>query len=453
MYINKFLGIQELPTMAQSYLRRFLYVILFITFFFSVSGTFFVLFAIDKIGYSGAGLMVSFMMFVQLLIDYPSGSLGDMIGQRKVLSLAFINFGFVYLLLFSAQTLTDFLIVAFFNGVGIALQSGALSTWLDNNYKLVIGDYDKERKIYGFTRTRVFTISRAIGAISFIIGGLLATMFSRQFVFFMQGLLSFFIIIAILYFVTDEKTNDSANVANNSKSSKTQDYFKFLKGGIAFLFSSKNVFFFIIGLALYFVAITIWGQLILFPIYFGYTGSDALASILRTVIFVLCLPLGIYIAHLSKRFSNHHFPYVMSAFFILFFGVFSTLLFFIQPNNEFNLIGIVLVTIIQVLLVGGLLDIGDALRGRILIDLVPSDNRNAVYSLIPTLISVFGIPALIIAGLLIEQYNLIAGIFTASLFAFIGVSCIFLSYYFKESGSTALKEVEARDKDGVPAIG
>ena len=54
--------------------------------------------------------------------------------------------------------------------------------------------------------------------------------------------------------------------------------------------------------------------------------------------------------------------------------------------------------------------IGHILRDRIIIDLVPSEVRNSIYSLIPTLISIFSIPLLQIAGLLIDQSGLTAGI-------------------------------------------
>jgi hypothetical protein len=50
-----------------------------------LSNIFFILFAINKLGFTKASIIVSFIMLVQLITDYPSGSLGDYIGQKWVL--------------------------------------------------------------------------------------------------------------------------------------------------------------------------------------------------------------------------------------------------------------------------------------------------------------------------------------------------------------------------------
>ena len=46
-------------------------------------------------------------------------------------------------------------VIAAINGFANAQNSGALATWLDNNYKKVAGDVDPDRKIYSFSKTGV----------------------------------------------------------------------------------------------------------------------------------------------------------------------------------------------------------------------------------------------------------------------------------------------------------
>ncbi|MFX0088057.1 MAG: hypothetical protein ACFFAU_20555, partial [Candidatus Hodarchaeota archaeon] len=50
------------------------------------------------------------------------------------------------------------------------------------------------------------------------------------------------------------------------------------------------------------------------------------------------------------------------------------------------------------------------LSQRILLDLIPSKNRNAVYSLLPSIVSLLGIPILPLAGAAVEAYGLSVGI-------------------------------------------
>ena len=70
-----------------------------------------------------------------------------------------------------------------------------------------------------------------------------------------------------------------------------------------------------------------------------------------------------------------------------------------------------------------------------MIDMIPSETRNAVYSLIPTIISVLGIFIVPVAGILIEDFGLTAGIVAAFLVAFVGsiMISIGIHYQFQET--------------------
>jgi len=63
-----------------------------------------------------------------------------------------------------------------------------------------------------------------------------------------------------------------------------------------------------------------------------------------------------------------------------------------------------------------------------MIDIIPSEHRNAVYSLIPTLISLFGIPLILIAGFCTESFGLPGGIVIAFVVSITGIFFIFLSF-------------------------
>jgi MFS family permease len=430
MFISRFLGIQTIPDKAANLIRTFLVISLSGAFLGNLSSTFFILFAYDTIGIAQASIVMSFMLFIQLVTDYPSGSLGDWIGQRWVLSIAYLCYGIFYFLLTVTDTFTGFLVLAFFNGLANAQASGALGSWLDNNYQKAVGSADPERKIYGFSMARNRTLIRIIMSIAFITGGTMATQISREHVFFMQACMTFILIILVFFLVKNVVKDKEEEIQQVQQSSR--DFFGFLIGGIKFLGSSKTAFFFLVGMSMIFAAYNIWGTLILFPIYFGYSGSDGLASTYRTVLFLLGIPIGIIMANVSQKFSNERVFLFYIIGLLLYFPPFVGLLTFIPIKNDFNPLGLIFTGIILTFANTCLLDVADTLRGRTLLDLVPSENRNAVYSLIPTIVSVFAIPLLPLAGTLIENFDLIAGIIVSLILSLIGALFIFLSLHFKK---------------------
>ena len=160
MAINRLLGIEELPIQSQNLLRSVLYLGGIIAFLMSLSSTFSVLYSINKIGFALSSITTSIMLFTQLLFDYPSGAIGDWIGQRWVLAIAFLSYSITFLLLVSAQTFTDFALIGIINGFGNAQSSGAFNTWIDNNYQKIVGKADPEKRIYGFAMTRIESINK-----------------------------------------------------------------------------------------------------------------------------------------------------------------------------------------------------------------------------------------------------------------------------------------------------
>ena len=233
----------------------------------NLSSTFLILFAIDQLGFASAGIMASVMLLTQVIFDYPSGSIGDWIGQRWVLVAAFLSHAFAFLLLGAiAESFTSFIIIGIIIGFANAQSSGALETWVDNNYQASIEDEDKERKIYGYSVSRVSTLSIIPSIIAFILGGVLATTISRQFVFFLQVFISIFMVFLILFLVKDGVTIQAKGTDIQAEGETKENYFTFLKGGVSFLFSSKPAFFFIIGIAIYDLVLTIWSTLLLLPL-------------------------------------------------------------------------------------------------------------------------------------------------------------------------------------------
>ncbi|MHA2060484.1 MAG: MFS transporter, partial [Candidatus Ranarchaeia archaeon] len=358
---RNFLGIQSIPVKARNLLNKYLILIIIFSFVGSLSNTFIVLFYIDRVGFAFSGVILSIMFTVQLITDYPSGSLGDWVGQRTILSISFLCFAIGYIILSTAVALVSYMIAAVLFGLAFAQASGTLGTWLDNNYKIAMAEEDPDRKTYGFCLARIGSIIRFVNASAFIVGGILATTISRQFVFLIQAALFLPTILLILKFLVNIQSTDKQN--EPQKKTSMRDYFKFLKGGVKFLVSNRKVFFFLMGTGFMMASFQIWGSLFLFPIYFGYTGTDSLASILRSSIFLIGIPISIIISRISTKTSIDKLTKIYLPTFLIFYPSFMILLILNPITNSMNLIGIIGTIAILVITVDFLFSTGEILRG------------------------------------------------------------------------------------------
>ncbi|MHA2171371.1 MAG: MFS transporter [Candidatus Kariarchaeaceae archaeon] len=272
-FYNSFVGINQLPEQAKGIMRKYGLIRSAVAIVYSSAGTIFILHIIDSIGFKEASMIMSMMFLAQILLDYPTGSLGDYIGQRWVLGIAYFC-GFVGFYLFSiAQTFNDFVLTAVILGFTNAQVSGALQSWLDNNFKKIDDNSDPDRKNYGFTMNRFGSIDTFLMGISIILGGIMATYWSREFVFLLQSVL--ILIIALLVILLLSDLPDPTVETSVKKQQSVKEYLGFLMGGISYVLSNKVLLFFLIGNSLVMAAWNLWGVLMLFPIYFGYSGSDS----------------------------------------------------------------------------------------------------------------------------------------------------------------------------------
>ncbi|MFX0065876.1 MAG: hypothetical protein ACFFC7_27195, partial [Candidatus Hermodarchaeota archaeon] len=230
---------------------------------------------------------------------------------------------------------------------------------------------------------------RSSGAISFVLGGILATVFFHELVFIIQYLGMFLFAGLCLLFL-----NNLPGLSKPKRSFK--QYFSILSDGVYFSFSSKYMALFVISICIASTAWAVWGQMILFPLYFGYTGSDTGAAAFRFMIWFLSSLTAAKAGEWSKKLKvTKWLPFLLGAD-ALFFS-FSAFLIFIFPlENRFNLIAVSLVISFFVFR-ATLNHLYEVLKQRLVLDMIPDAYRNSVYSLLPTLSLVASIPAVLIA--------------------------------------------------------
>jgi MFS family permease len=383
------------------------------TFIVMLTNTFLILYALETLSIKQLGLILGIKFGIQALTDYPTGALGDWIGQRWVLFIASLSFAIGLIMLSYANNFElmvfGFAIIGFAQGQ----ESGAFHSWFDNNYLLYVHS-DKDRRIYGQLFGKFTMMKDLTTAIAFIFGGLLIYFSSRQVLFYYQGIVILFFSII---FVLSMKDHPSASKRNLH----FKNYFGFLNQGISIVTNDGGLIILISGLMITGAGMMLWAGLILLPLYESYGHSDIATAVLRSTIWLFGA-IGTGIASvLSKRIKNLEKGLSISFLIldVLFFSTILIMVTFYQPTSEFNLLLVILLIIAFTIGFAGRYFV-DVLLPRYFIDKIPNSNRNAIYSLIPTMIMIFSVPYLMFGGFFLQQYGVQTILIILTVNGFIG---------------------------------
>jgi MFS family permease len=395
---------------------------------FVLSTTFYVIFIAEALGggpgmyLQGMGLvgtLVVVQMVVQILLDYPTGAIGDWIGQRYIVSSAAVSYAIAFFMVSFVTTETPFLylvLVYAIQGFAQSQQSGAWGAWFDNNYRVAMPG-DTDRKQYGVFWGRMGMMMQIVATACLIPGGILAVVLSRPWVFQFQAVLA--LVLSILVF---RLVRDFPEVEEQRKGRPEMgEYVSILKGGVSFLFKHRFVRNIVVGGMLATSSIMVWGNLILFPMYFLYLITDVAVASFRTTLFLPGVVAQERSGVWSRRFEPKkwipRFRFMQTCGFV-FFWVFALIMWVLPPappnGNTLivywpfttvailtlpveNLlpIAIIFMTFVATSFFGGFAEI---LTQRVLLDVIPNRIRNSMYSLSPTIATLFAIPQIAIFG-------------------------------------------------------
>ena len=419
---------------------------------FMLSTTFYVIFIAEALG-SGdfmqgmglVGVLVVIQMTVQTIFDYPTGGIGDWLGQRYIIASAFLLYGVSFYMVSLVTSATPFLfLVAIYalQGFASAQESGAFGAWFDNNYRVAMPE-DTDRKQYGVFQGRIGMVFGIVATLSLIPGSILALLFQRAWVFQLQAVLSVVLAIAVFKFVVDFPEVREAR----EKRPSTSEYLSILKSGVSFLFGDKFVKYLIIGGMLTISSIMVWGNLILFPFYYSYLVTDVAVASYRTLLFIPGVAAQERSGVWSKRFEPTkwipRFRLLQTCGF-LFFGVLAAFTYFFPPAlpggptievlwpfTDLIIVSVPLQSVVPVTLAfitfvatsffGGFAEI---LTQRMLLDVIPNRIRNSIYSLIPTIAIIFAIPQIALFGMLVPMYGFPLTLTGIAIVSFVGVLLI-----------------------------
>jgi len=225
------------------------------------------------------------------------------------------------------------------------------------------------------------------------------------------------------------------------------EYVSLLKEGVTYLFSSPYVKYLLLGSMLVNSVITVWANLILFPMYYSYLVSDVAVASFRTIVMA---PLAVY-SERSGVWAKRYDPEkwiprfrVIQTCGVVFFWIFAVLMLVFQPppvdspmidyvipGTEILLLRVPIASLLPVLLMvitffvcGAFLQVAGVLTSRVFIDAIPNRVRNGVYSLFPTVVLLFGIPQIAFFGFLIPLWGIPTTLFLCGIISLVGVLMI-----------------------------
>ncbi len=406
---------------------------------FTMSSTFYsiyiatLLFPSDIIiGFAFVGILAAISMGAQVVMDYPTGGIGDWIGQRWILAASYFCFGIVFFLTALGIFFPNFwffLIVYLLTALAAALNSGALMAWFDNNYRTAAKD--PERKAYSKAQGRMGMVFQISATAMLIPGALLAVVIAPTGVFFFQALMCVVLSLCALIIF-----RDSSEVIANRPKRSLRSYFSILKEGLKFSISSRLVLLYLLGSVLMSSTIVVWAEMILFLIYWQYLGLNIVAiAVFRTFLFafgVLWIErAGIWTRNLEppKWIPRSRLLHTCGP---VFYFAFAAIYFFLPPLGIFIPFPFMYLQLSTIIICLGFIITGifgafsNILNQRLMLDLVPDKVRNGIYSLIPTLTLLCAIPQFIIFVPIIITYGPVVVLFGLGCVSAIGVVILYV---------------------------
>ncbi|MHA2262658.1 MAG: MFS transporter, partial [Candidatus Thorarchaeota archaeon] len=392
-------------------------------------------------GLTLVGVLIVIQLVVQTLTDYPTGALGDHIGQRWVLASALIFYAVAFWLTSIATPESPFIVfLAIYVVFGLAYsqESGTWNSWFDNNYRVAM-PHDVDRKQYGVLIGRIGMFIELVSTLVVIPGAWLALIFARTWVFQIQAIL--FVILAI---VSLRLIRDFPEVEEVRKEQRSiVGYSTVLVEGLRFLVSDRFVLLSTLGAVILFASSTLWLSMLLMPLYFTYLLTDVAVASFITIYFLSSIVAQERSGVWSRRFDPVKWiprfrllSFCGFVFYVLLAGLFHFFPAPTDPNNTLQLLipftdliiiempaeSVIPMSLLLLLFAfcNFTTYFAGILTGRVMIDVIPNRIRNSMYSLVPTLVMITAVPLVLAFGWILPAYGFSVTFILLSLIGLLG---------------------------------
>ena len=234
--MNKIRGIYgDLPRVSKLYLARQFFSAMYF------SWPIWYGFASQRLSASQVGIYFGVLYATQLIAEVPTGAFADKFGRRKSALVGAFMMPIMPLVLYFGHSFTSYLLAAMLYGLSLAFLSGSLDALLYDDRK-VSPTIFRKISIYEVTAFQSgLIVSAALGGFLFTFNTLLPFLFES-----LAAVASLLLILAM----KETKIVDEITPIQSGR------YLSYIRDGFKYLFSSKELCFFVGAYLLYAVAIT-----------------------------------------------------------------------------------------------------------------------------------------------------------------------------------------------------
>lgn len=442
----KIFGVHEIHKDTYPLLLKFFTINALLRMITNLTSTVYILYFFDNLGFQKAGIVIAVGFFVQSLFDFPTGVLSDKIGQKRVLLIAFCGYIISLSVLSYANSFYYFLIANVIYSLSVAQESGAMETWFDNKYKKQVVN-DTKRKNYGDFIGKASLVSDILGSLMLLVGGYLVLQTSRAYMFRVQAFVMIFFTLFVYKIMEPSESFDQDEPLTFKR------YAHLFKKGVSVIFSSGVMFFFIVSIVIYGMTLSIFGDFVMFPAYRGFVANDFQANAVRFSTWIFGTIFGWIILKIIKHLEARDAIPRISLFHDLYlFAGFALLLYFYPIKNTY----VPIAAIIAILMISSThaIRLGKGiLLQRMYLDLIPDDQRNSFYSLMPTLTSLITAPFAVLAGYIAGLYGHYVLMMVLGSIALVGSMILFLTVPRLQLEESSEVQIEIAKAEAVVAAG
>jgi MFS family permease len=175
--------------------------------------------------------------------------------------------------------------------------------------------------------------------------------------------------------------------------------------------------------------------LLYYPILFGYSGSDSLTGLVQSLSYITLIFSGFIVAKLSKRVNTNKLPFLGMIYTGIYFSALIVLITLLPMNNTFELVGILILLFLMITVDSITGELAVNLLQRVSLDLIPSEIRNSIYSLTPSLVALLGLIFLPLIGSTVDFYGIIYGIFVLETMGLLGTFLFIFVFDYREKNN------------------
>jgi hypothetical protein len=394
--VSNFIKNPEITIEGRNFVTRSFIVMLIINFTIMLSNTVYILLSLDFVSISELSFLLCFL-FTITLTDYPTSFI-TRLNQKQILILASFLYLFSFYFFTVASNFISFIPAYFFMGLAQGQESDAFRRYFEDNYHFYIPK-DTNKILYDSFTNHMNSFIHFSTIISFIIGGAIASIFSRQHVFITQILL-LLVVIIVSYFLLQEYPN-KIDSSSNKKIIST------FKENVSYCWSNVSLRYFIIGSAISGSTLTIFGTLIIFPLYFSYTTDDLYLGLLRSLILIVNGFFMISFKILLNKFIKNRF-WLITITFLGSFTIFIGILFFVEIFSPSSVLNISVFALLLFIMSLSMLpqSFFKESKNDYLLSTIPEKRKENIFNFIPTIFVLFNIPLILLGGYMLTNYDL-----------------------------------------------